>query len=109
MMPTSTLRIAAILMLFAAASAQAESLYVIDRLSVPLRAAFTDGAPVVKNVDSGAALEVLERADKFVRVRDAQGAEGWIEARLLTNAAPARGQLERAQAETTKLNKELAE
>lgn len=88
---------------------RAETMYVTDRLSVPLRAAFAEGSPVVKSIDSGSALEVLERQDKYARVRDNQGAEGWVEARYLANAPAARAQLERAQAEIGRLTKELAE
>src|SRR6185436_9558262 len=101
--------IAGTLLFLVAAAAQAESMYVTDRLTVPLRAAFADGSPIVKTVDSGAPLEVLERADKYARVRDAQGAEGWIEARLLSSTPPPRPQLERAMAEGTRLQKELTD
>jgi SH3 domain protein len=82
-------------------------LYVTERLSTPLRTAFAEGSPVVKTIEGGAQLEVLERADRYARVRDAQGAEGWIEARLLVNAPPARPQLDRTQAELTKVRTEL--
>ncbi len=102
-------KLVGVLLFMVAVSVHAESMYVTDRLSVPLHAAFADGSPVVKNIDSGATLEVLERADKYARVRDVQGAEGWIEARLLSNAPPPRPQLERAQVETVRLQKELTE
>jgi hypothetical protein len=87
--------------------AHAETLYVTERAPVALRAALADGSPVVKTVDGGAALDVLERADRFARVRDAQGAEGWIESRLLVPTAPARLQLERVQAELAKARADL--
>jgi SH3 domain protein len=82
-------------------------MYVTERLPTALRTAFAEGSPVVKTVEGGAQLEVLERADRFAHVRDAQGAEGWIEARLLVNAPPARPQLDRAQAELTKVRADL--
>jgi uncharacterized protein YgiM (DUF1202 family) len=97
-----------IVILAAAFSANAETLYVTERLPVALRAAFADGSPVVKTIDGGAALEVLERADRFARVRDAQGTEGWIESRLLVATPPARAQLERAQADLAKARADLA-
>lgn len=86
----------------------AETVYVTERLPTVLRQAFTEGSPAVKTIEGGAQLEVLERVERFVRVRDTQGAEGWIEARWLANAPPARPQLERAQAELTKVRSELA-
>lgn len=100
-------KIIAALLLLSALPVSAETLYVTERLQTPLRAAFIEGSPVVKTIEGGAQLEVLERAERFARVRDAQGAEGWIEARLLVNAPPARPQLDRAQAELTKTRTEL--
>ncbi len=97
------------LLLLATLSAHAETLYVTERLPIALRAAFAEGSPVVKTVEGGAAMEVLDRADSFVQVRDAQGAEGWVEARFLTNAPPARPQLDRTQGELTRVRKELTE
>jgi uncharacterized protein YgiM (DUF1202 family) len=87
----------------------AETAYVTERLPVALLAAFAEGSPVVKVIEGGVMLEVLERADKFAHVRDGQGAEGWIEARFLTNAPPARPQLERVQAELGKARKDLTD
>src|SRR5256885_752408 len=98
-----------VLMWAAAFSALADSAYVVDKFSVPLRAAFAEGSPIVKNVDSGTTLDVLERNDKYLHVRDAQGAEGWIEARFVSAALPARLQLDRAQTETARLQKELTD
>lgn len=97
-----------IVMLAIAFPLHAETLYVTERLPVALRAALVEGSPTVKTVDGGTALEVLERVDRFARVRDAQGNEGWIELRLLVATAPARGQLERVQADLAKARADLA-
>lgn len=99
-------KIIAVVLLLSALPASAETLYVTERLQTPLRTAFAEGSPVVKIIDGGAQLEVLERAERFARVRDAQGTEGWIEARLLVNAPPARPQLERTQTELAKVRAE---
>lgn len=101
-------KISAMLMLVLVFPAMAETLYVTERLPVALRTAFAEGSPVVKIVEGGTQLDVLERADRYARVRDAQGAEGWIEARLLVNAPPARPALERTQTELAKLRTDLA-
>jgi SH3 domain protein len=98
--------VASVLLLFAL-PVNAETVYVTERLPTALRTAFAEGSPVVKTIEGGAQLEVLERAERFARVRDAQGAEGWIEARWLVNAPPARPQLDRSQAELAKLRTEL--
>ena len=61
--------------------AAAETVYVSDRLQAGLCAA-RDGN-VVKPIESGAMLEVLERDERFVRVRDKQGSDGWLELRYM--------------------------
>jgi hypothetical protein len=97
-----------LLILIAVFPAHAETMYLSDRLPVVLRAALAEGSPAVKTIDGGAPLEVLERNERFARVRDAQGAEGWVETRLLVAAPPARAQLERAQADLAKARNDLA-
>lgn len=97
------LRILAALAMIAVVSvARAETLYVAERLLVALRAEAGDTGPTVKTVETGAPLEVLERQDRFVHVRDQQGTDGWVEARYLTTDPPARLQLAALQQELTK-------
>jgi len=89
-------------------TALAETLYVIDRVVVGLRAEPTEGAPAVKSVDTGTALEVLERQETLVRVREPQGAEGWIDARYVSAQAPARALVPALQAEVARLRAQLS-
>jgi len=97
------LRILAALAMIAVVSvARAETLYVAERMLVALRAEAGDTAPTVKTVETGAPLEVLERQDRFVHVRDTQGSDGWVEARYLTTDPPARLQLAALQQELTR-------
>ena len=95
------------LMLWPLTSA-AETLYVIDRLIIGLRSDLTESATVVKSVETGTALEVLERHDDRARVRDPQGAEGWIDARYLGAQPPTRAQIAELQAEIKRLRAEAA-
>lgn len=95
------------LWLMAPLAAAAETLYVIDRLQVGLRAE-RDGN-VVKSLETGAMLEVLERNERFARVRDKQGAEGWLELRYLGAEPPARLQLVKLQDDLNKARAQLAE
>lgn len=95
-------------------AAAAETLYLTDRLELPLRADFTEGAATVKTVESGASFEVLERYGSLVRVRDKDGTEGWIDGRYLTPQPPAREQvrslrtdLDRARAQIVQLQTQL--
>lgn len=112
---TKTLYIVlAVILLGMSYTARAETLYVAERMLVSLRAEAADTAPVVKSVESGKPLEVLQRQDQFVQVRDPQGTEGWIEARYLSPDPPARLQLAKLQedlnksrAQTTEANAQL--
>jgi hypothetical protein len=92
-----------------ASSAYGETVYVTERLVVPLHGTFAEEGPIIKSIEVGAALEVLERVDKFTHVRDAAGADGWIESRFLVTAPPARAQLERLQADLAKARKDATD
>lgn len=94
--------------LLAPFAAPADTVYVIDKLQVGLRAA-RDGGAAVKTVETGAALEVLQRDESFVRVRDKAGAEGWIEMRYVSPELPARVQAAKLQEELNKMRTQLAE
>ncbi len=89
------------------AAAVAETLFVSDRRVVPLYAEPAEG-PVARTVESGMTLTVLERQERFARVRDAKG-EAWIETRYLAAEEPARAQLARAKQDLTAARNELAE
>lgn len=97
----------AMLGLFSAA--QAETVYVAERLRIGLRTEASETGAAIKTVESGVPLEELERLDRFVHVRDPQGAEGWIEARYLTPELPARLQLVKLQEDLAKSRSQTAE
>ena len=90
-------------------AAHAESAFVTDRLSVALKAAAGDTGTVVKQLEAGAPLDVIERAGLWTHVRDRAGATGWIEARFLATEAPARAQLADVQAQLARARGQLAE
>jgi hypothetical protein len=107
---TGSLRaIAMLLMLGMFSVAQAETVYVAERIRIGLRAEVVETSAVVKTVETGTPLEVIERFDKLVRVRDPQGEEGWIEARYLSAEPPARLQLTMLQEDLAKSRKQAAE
>jgi len=89
-------------------AAYAESAYVTERLNIPVYAAPAEGAPV-RTLDAGTAFEVLERKERFARIRDALGFDGWIDARYIATTPPARARLARLQEETTRLRTQLTE
>ncbi len=86
---------------------QTETLYVIDHLRVALRDGPLETAAAIKTLETGAILQALERSGNFVRVRDRQGAEGWVEARFLGPEPPARLQLAATREELTRARAEL--
>src|SRR5512134_247113 len=107
---TGSLRaIAMLLMLGLFSVAQAETVYVADRLRIGLRAEVVETSAVVKTVETGTPLEVIEHFDKLARVRDPQGTEGWIETRYLSPEPPARLQLTRLQEDLAKSRTQAAE
>jgi SH3 domain protein len=94
--------------LLAAPTAFAETLYVTDQVTVGLRADATPDAAVLGTVSTGAALEVLERNGTLVRVRVANGVEGWVEETALTSKPPAAQQLKSLHAELDRARAQLA-
>lgn len=89
-------------------TAAGETVYVTDQLTVGLRADAASEAPVLKTVTTGMKLEVLERSDTQVRVRDPQGDEGWVEATVLSPGPPAVQQLRGVRAELERARAQLA-
>jgi hypothetical protein len=107
---TGSLRVIAVVVLLGIFSAvQAETVYVAERVHIGLRAEVVETSAVVKTVETGTPLEVVERFDKLVRVRDPQGTEGWIEARYLSPDPPARLQLARLQQDLAKSRAQAVE
>jgi len=90
------------------ALARAESGYVTDRLTIPVYAGPAEGA-AVRTLEAGARIEVLERKERFTRVRDALGFDGWIDSRFLSATPPARGRVGQLQEEAKRLRAQLAD
>ncbi|MDH3309450.1 MAG: TIGR04211 family SH3 domain-containing protein [Gammaproteobacteria bacterium] len=88
-----------LVLLGTAFAAQAETVYIAERIRIGLRAEIPETSSIVKTVDTGIPLEIIERFDKLTRVRDPQGAEGWIETRYLSSEPPVRLQYARLQDE----------
>lgn len=87
-------RLFALVVLVASFGAQAaDVLYVDDKLYVTIRAGQGTGYKVLTTLESGARLEVLERGDDYIRVRDPKGNEGWTQMRYLTDQPIARDRL----------------
>ena len=97
-----------VLWLFVASAAWAETLYVTDQVTAALRADITPNAAVLATISTGAALEVLDRDGTLVRVRDANGDVGWVDASALTTQPPAAVQLKATRADLDRTRAQLA-
>ncbi len=94
-----------ILLGLGASLARAETLYVSDRLEVPLRTGTSLSHKIVRMLKSGTALEVLEQDPDsgYTHVRTPGGSEGWILSRYLMPQPAARTRLVAAQQKLAQL------
>lgn len=65
-----------------------DTAYVDDTLIIGLRQSPDSKSSIVKTLQSNDVLEILERQDKFLRVRTAAGAEGWLPQQYVTSQPP---------------------
>lgn len=97
------------LLLFAAGTAAAETVYVSDLLRVGVRANPASNEAPQTVVTTGTALEVLERRDGYVRVRTPDNVEGWVNSVYVTGEKPARLRIKEMQKSYAGLLQELDE
>jgi uncharacterized protein YgiM (DUF1202 family) len=71
------------------AAAQAEPMFVSDKLVVNVYAEADQESSKVTTLDSGDAVEVIEKADVFSHVRLPDNREGWIKSSYLSSQVPA--------------------
>ena len=90
------LTITAVLLLALAPIVHAESAWVTDQFEITLRSGPSTNNQILRMVDSGTQLEVLERDSEsgYSQVRTQGGTEGWVLSRYLMNERSAREQLE---------------
>jgi SH3 domain protein len=80
-------------------AAATQRLFVSDKLVLNVYAERDQGGGRVATIETGDAVDELERADNFVRVRLQDGREGWVGANYLTSDAPAATRLRELQRE----------
>lgn len=103
-------RILLVCAMLASAGVMAETLYISDELTVPLRRGPSNGHRIINAaLPSGTALEVLgeDKAAGFTQVRTANGTDGWVPTQYLTNAPVAKHQLAGANKRIQSLESEL--
>jgi len=92
-------------MLACGSIAQADTRYIVDQATLPMRAGQSTGHKIIGMLPSGMAVQVLERsAAGYSRVRTSTGKEGWILSRYLMPTPAARDRLVKAEMELAKLN-----
>ena len=79
--------------------ARAETLYVSDRLEVPMRSGTTNQHRILRMLSSGTQVTVLEvnKEAGYTKVRTAEGREGWVLSRYLMKIPAARDRLATAE------------
>ena len=93
---TSALLFTLLFTLLVANPARAETAYISDKLTVPVRSGPSNANRILhRGLPSGTRLEILNRDSDsgFVQIRTAGGTEGWLPAQYLVNEPIARDQL----------------
>jgi SH3 domain protein len=92
-----------------APSANAETVYVIDKLLVGVHAEKTLDSTIVKTLPTGTALEVLKREGDMAKIKGPAGIIGWVDAVYLTKEQPAALLVPKLEEQNRKLVEELKE
>ena len=79
------------------AAAAARRLFVSDKLVLNVYSEPDQAGSRVATIETGDAVDELERGEGFVRIRLADGREGWVGSNYLTSDAPAAVQLRELQ------------
>ena len=85
----------------------AETLYVTDRILLGMHTEASEDSPLLDSVPSGTAVQVLESAGTFKRVRLPNGKTGWVSSGYLVADKPASAQLDQLLTKQKKLEAEL--
>lgn len=99
-----------LLVMLVTASVSAETVYISDVLTVPLRRGPSNGHKIINAaLPSGTALEVLgeDKAAGFTQVRTQNGTDGWVPTQFLTYTPVAKDQLASATKRVQALETEL--
>jgi len=66
-------------------SVHADQLFVSDKLVISVYTEANQDSDKLTTIDSGDAVEALEKAEGYTHIRLADGREGWVPAELLSN------------------------
>lgn len=85
----------------------AETMYVTDRILLGIHTEASEDSPLLDSVPSGTAVQVLETAEAFKKVRLPNGKTGWVSSGYLVSAKPATAQVDEIATREQKLKAEL--
>ena len=93
--PLNRLFLLVYLLALSSAQAWAETRYVSDELSIPMRTGASNKHRIISFPRSGTPLEIKETSEdgNFARVNTRDGKEGWVETQYLMNQASARDRI----------------
>lgn len=97
------------LLIFIAGPARAETRYISDMLVVTVRAEPGDGQKILTTVRTGAPLEILEELKDYVKVRTADGIEGYVRSQYVTNEEPKADQIRQLKRQNAELQQQVDE
>ena len=111
-----TICIIALVSMLVASPSFAKTRYVSDELKVPLRSGSSDSHRILRFVNSGTALTLLDSSGDYVQVRTSEGKEGWMLNEHIMDVPSGRERLvlanknlEKSKQENKKLNNVIAE
>lgn len=104
------LLIALLLIVSGIEAAQARTVWVDDKLYLPVRSGAGTQYRIIENaLPSGTALQVLETGENYTKVRTPKGTEGWVSSQYLTDQPIAADRLKRVSSELEDTKKALDE
>jgi SH3 domain protein len=77
----------------------AETLYVTDRILLGIHQEAAEASTLIATIPSGTAVDVLERGDDFIKIKTADGKQGWVSRNYLKPEKPATAELDAAYAQ----------
>ncbi|MEJ2601948.1 MAG: TIGR04211 family SH3 domain-containing protein [Gammaproteobacteria bacterium] len=87
----------------------AQTAYVTDKLRLGLHRAQDTSDRAFRMLDSGQAMEILERGPLYAKVRLPDGTEGWVKAGFLVDDKPARLIVDETRSQLEQTERELRE
>ena len=98
-----------LLIISSVAVAQARTVWVDDKVYLPVRTGAGSQFRIIENAVSGTRMEVLETGDGYTRVRTSKGNEGWVASQYLSNQPIAEERLQQVTRDLETARAELAQ